>query len=469
MIKPRSISYKGLIIFTDALIITISYLFAFWFRMYSGIFIVPATLQFTFLHCCTLAGIVLFQLYIFNQNGLYSENTFLRRIKQVPVIIKSSIVSILFVLFMSFITQGNPFLERRGVLLIAILIQIVLLMIARLIVFRALFHALLKRGIGKENVLIVGPKITSERMRNALFDFDKFRFDIKDVMTENEFDINNFSEIIIKNKVDTIFVIQENMSRDAILNIVAYCKNHMKHLFLLSNMFDVAISKIDVSTFEGIPVIDLSIPATHQIHLFFKRVFDVCVSLMLIILFSPIFFIVAAIIKFDSRGPIMFSQERIGKDGRKFKMHKFRTMHIDSDNTIHKEFVKKMIKEGTKDGSGLYKIANDPRITNIGKFLRKYSIDEFPQLENVLVGDMSLVGPRPPLEYEVENYDEWHKRRLAVRPGMTGLWQVSGRNKIGFEDMVLLDIYYAENWTIWLDLQILLKTVPVVLFKKDGT
>lgn len=469
MIKPRSISYKGLIILTDAFIVTISYLFAFWFRMYSGIFIVPALLQFTFLHCCTLAGIVLFQIYIFNQNGLYSENTFLRRIKQVPVIIKSSVVSILFVLFMSFITQGNPFLERRGVLLIAILIQIILLMIARLIVFRALFHALLRRGIGKENVLIIGPHVTSERLKHALFDFDKFRFDIKERFTEQEFDMNEFSERIVRNKIDTVFLIQEDMSKDTILNIVAYCKNHLIHLFLLSNMFDVAISKIDVSTFEGIPVIDLSIPSTRYIHLFTKRMFDVFVSLMLIILMSPAFFIIALIIKLDSRGPVMYSQERIGKDGRKFRMHKFRTMKTNADNSIHKEFVKKMIKEGRKDGSGLYKIANDPRITNIGKFLRKFSIDEFPQLENVLIGDMSLVGPRPPLEYEVENYDEWHKRRLAVRPGMTGLWQVSGRNKIGFEDMVLLDIFYAENWNIWLDIQIMLKTIPVVFLKKDGT
>ncbi len=468
MITRKSCIYKNFIIIADALIVTFAYLFAFWFRLLSGIFPRAWDADFTILHVITLIGIVLFQVYLFNKNELYEENTFLRRINQIPIIINASLISIIFLLFISFITKDNPFLERRGVILIAVFLQIILMVFSRIFIFRNLFHLLLKKGIGKEKIIIIGPDETANRLKNALMDFDRFRFDIKKIINEKEFSLKKLKTLCHKHNIDNVFVIQEKLNKDKILNIVAYCKNSNKHIFLLSNMFDIAISKVDVSTFEGIPVIDLSLPGGFHFHLLMKRLFDIFGSLILIILLSPLFVLIAVMIKFDSKGPVIFAQERIGKDGKKFKMYKFRTMFIDADDSIHKDYVKKLIKEGVKDKSGVYKLEDDPRITKVGKFLRKYSLDELPQLENVLMGSMSLVGPRPPLEYEVENYSEWHKRRLSVRPGMTGLWQVSGRNSIGFEDMVLLDIYYAENWTIWMDIQILIRTIPVVLFKKDG-
>ncbi|MDD3803989.1 MAG: sugar transferase [bacterium] len=469
MITKTSRYEKSVIIITDILIFIISYLFALWFRMHSHLFPPSGSFAFSWKHSITLLGVVIFQIYIFSQNGLYREKNFLRRIRQIPILIKSSIITVFFVLFFSYLTQGNPFLERRSVLVIAVTVQTILLIFFRIFVFRRIFHSLLKKGIGKENVLLIGDETITERLRNSLYDFDRFRFNVTKPLSSTEATIDSLKNTVEKRDINTMFLVEEGLSKDFIMNAIAYAKNNNIQIFLLSNMFDLAISKVDMTTFEGIPVIDLSLPSTYSLHTLSKRIFDIIGSLALMIVLSPIFIIVAIMIKFDSKGPIFFRQERVGKNGKKFKMLKFRSMYVNNDNSKHKEYVAKLIKEGSRDPSGSFKIVNDPRITNVGKFIRKFSLDEFPQLENVFKGDMSLVGPRPPLQYEVENYDEWHKRRLSVRPGMTGMWQVSGRNQVGFEDMVLLDIYYVENWTVWLDLQILLKTIPVVLFKRDGS
>jgi len=465
MIVKSSKIEKSIIIVTDIFVIVLSYLFALWLRMHSGFFPKSVPIVFTFNHILTLLGVTFFQIYIFYEKGLYSEKNFLRRIKQVPIIIQSALITIIFLLFFSYLTKGNPFLERRSVIVIAFIVEIFLLILFRLVIFRNFFHTLLKKGIGRENVLIVGNRDIAERLELALYDFDRFRFLIKGKISEN-ITVNDVEKFIQNNRIDTVFFIEEGIEKNTLVNLIALCKNKNLQVFLLSNMFDFAFSNVDMTTFEGIPVIELT-QKNKVFNLLIKRVMDIIISLLLLLILLPFFLIIALIIKIDSSGPVFFLQERVGRNGKKFKMFKFRTMYKDNDERIHKEYVTKLIKEGKKDESGIYKIKNDPRITKIGKFLRAFSLDEFPQLINVLKGEMSLVGPRPPIEYEVENYDEWHKRRLSVKPGMTGMWQVSGRNRVGFEDMVLLDIYYVENFNIWLDIIILLKTIPAVI-KREG-
>lgn len=465
MIARSSKIEKYFIVFTDITIIILSYFFALWFRMHSGLFPMASPFILTFEHLVTIFVVTFFQIYILYEKGLYSEKNFLRRIKQIPIIVQSSLFAIIILLFFSYVTKGNPFLERRSVIVIAFFLEIILMIFFRIFVFRKFFHALLKKGIGKENILIVGKKETAERLKLSLLDFDRFRFVVKDIISEN-INVDKIKKRIENKDIDTIFLIEDGIDKNDIINIIALCKNKNLQIFLLSNMFNLAVSNVDLTTFEGIPVVELT-QKNMLINIFFKRMMDILLSLILLILLFPFFVIIGMMIKLDSKGPIFFLQERIGKNGKKFKILKFRTMYVNNDENLHKEYVIKLIKEGKKDQSGMYKIKNDPRITKIGKFLRKFSFDEFPQLINVLKGEMSLVGPRPPIQYEVENYDEWHKRRLSVKPGMTGMWQVSGRNKIGFEDMVLLDIYYVENFSIWLDMVILIKTFFVVL-KREG-
>jgi lipopolysaccharide/colanic/teichoic acid biosynthesis glycosyltransferase len=201
-----------------------------------------------------------------------------------------------------------------------------------------------------------------------------------------------------------------------------------------------------------------------------KRVIDIAGSLTALILLSPVFLAIALAIKLTSRGPILFKQKRIGQYGVSFTFLKFRSMYHLNDPRIHQEYVRRLIsgrgEYKQSDGNGdVYKLKDDPRITPVGRFLRRTSLDEFPQFFNVLRGEMSLVGPRPPIPYEIEAYDIWHRRRfLEAMPGITGLWQVNGRSKCTFDEMVRLDIRYARDWSLGLDLKILLETPRAVLF-----
>jgi lipopolysaccharide/colanic/teichoic acid biosynthesis glycosyltransferase len=181
-------------------------------------------------------------------------------------------------------------------------------------------------------------------------------------------------------------------------------------------------------------------------------------SLTLAVLALPLL-LVALLIKLDSPGPVLVSQTRIGRGGRPFRFLKFRSMHQDADAQLHKV----LHLDEARSGGRIFKSRNDPRITRVGRWLRRLSIDELPQLINVLRGDMSIVGPRPPFQWEVDKYEDWHRRRLDVLPGLTGLWQVSGRSNLTFDEMALLDIWYIENWSIGLDIKLMFRTVPAVL------
>ena len=204
-----------------------------------------------------------------------------------------------------------------------------------------------------------------------------------------------------------------------------------------------------------------------------KRIMDIVGSALALLLFAPILLLIAIAIKLTSEGPIFFRQKRVGQYGEQFVFLKFRSMHVNNDVSVHKAFVKQLIAgkaqsqpgNGNGNGNGVYKLTSDPRITRIGGFLRRTSLDELPQFLNVLKGEMSLVGPRPAIAYEVEAYDIWHRRRvLEAKPGITGLWQVNGRSRIKFDDMVRLDLRYAKTWSPWLDLKILMRTPAAVVF-----
>jgi lipopolysaccharide/colanic/teichoic acid biosynthesis glycosyltransferase len=211
-----------------------------------------------------------------------------------------------------------------------------------------------------------------------------------------------------------------------------------------------------------------------QVPLVLKRVMDIVGAGGLLLALSPLLAAIAAIIKLTSKGPVIFEQERLGQFGARFKCLKFRTMYTNNDPKIHQDYIQQFIagkaESSNAEGSQqpVYKIVDDPRVTPIGRFLRKTSLDELPQFWNVVRGEMSLVGPRPPVPYEFEIYDIWHRRRvLDVKPGVTGLWQVSGRSRTRFDDMVRLDLHYCRTWSLWLDLKILIST-PRAVFGGDG-
>jgi exopolysaccharide biosynthesis polyprenyl glycosylphosphotransferase len=244
---------------------------------------------------------------------------------------------------------------------------------------------------------------------------------------------------------------------------------------IIPNLFNCLPRKTDVDQIGALPMILLFREPLSDLARIVKRTSDILISLLALILLAPLWILISILIKLDSKGPVFFKQERVGMDGRIFLLYKFRTMLADADQELHREYQKRHIT-GQLESSGVEgeesrpvygKIASDPRITRIGRILRRYSLDELPQLFNVLRGSMSVVGPRPPIPYEVEIYEIWQRKRLDMKPGITGLWQVSGRNSIPFEEMVRLDLFYIENWSLLLDLRIIIRTLPVIIRGKD--
>jgi exopolysaccharide biosynthesis polyprenyl glycosylphosphotransferase len=233
----------------------------------------------------------------------------------------------------------------------------------------------------------------------------------------------------------------------------------VEHLVLSPNLIDIAGPRIHTRPVSGLSLIHVETPRYAGTRRFLKETLDVLGALLFLVLSSPLLLAAALAVRLSTPGPIFFYQERIGLNGKPFKMLKFRSMVMDAEAQLDTLAV-------DSNGAGneiMFKLANDPRITPVGRWLRRFSIDELPQFFNVLLGDMSLVGPRPPLQSEVENYAEDVHRRFLVRPGITGLWQVSGRSNLSWDDSVRLDLYYVENWSVLGDLQILWRTARAVL------
>ncbi|MFT4135467.1 sugar transferase [Microbacterium sp.] len=236
-----------------------------------------------------------------------------------------------------------------------------------------------------------------------------------------------------------------------------------QHLVLAPSIIDIAGPRIHTRPVAGLPLIHVETPRFSPGQRFVKRIFDLVVSTLLIVILSPVFLVVAILVKTTSRGPLLFSHERIGRGGRPFRMLKFRSMRQGAEQEL-----RALLEEQGTSEKPLFKVKNDPRVTPIGRLLRKYSLDELPQLFNVLGGSMSLVGPRPQIAAEVALYNDTARRRLYTRPGITGLWQVSGRSTLDWEDAVKLDLYYVENWSLAGDAMILAKTAGAVLAPGDS-
>ncbi|MCS7078468.1 MAG: sugar transferase [Chloracidobacterium sp.] len=251
-------------------------------------------------------------------------------------------------------------------------------------------------------------------------------------------------------------------------------RKHHLNFRVVPSLFNCLPEKTQIEQLGSLPMIQLFRDPLSGVNRFLKRALDVVGASVGLIVLSPVLAAIAIAIRRESPGPIFYRQERVGMDGRTFQMLKFRSMYADATDEIHRRLMVETIRypsranRGTR-GKPLYgKVFNDPRLTKVGKWIRRYSLDELPNLWNVLKGEMSLVGPRPPIPYEVAEYEDWHRARFSVKGGVTGLWQVSGRNRLTFEQMVRLDIYYIENWSLWLDIKILLRTIPVVL-RGDNT
>ncbi|MFQ5753068.1 MAG: sugar transferase [bacterium] len=258
--------------------------------------------------------------------------------------------------------------------------------------------------------------------------------------------------------VDRVIFVVPRLWLNRIDEAILACEREGIATAISMDLYNLRIAKVRQTDFSGFPLLEFETFSAKQWQLFLKRTLDIILSFILLIILSPIIIFVIIAIKVTSQGPIFFIQIRSGLNGRKFRLYKFRTMIVGADMKK-----RELVKMNEMDGP-VFKIKHDPRITRVGRILRKLSIDEIPQLMNVLKGDMSIVGPRPPLPVEVDLYKMWQRRRLSLKPGITCIWQVSGRNKIQFEKWMEMDLDYIDHWSLWLDFKILFKTIFVVLF-----
>ena len=269
-------------------------------------------------------------------------------------------------------------------------------------------------------------------------------------------------EILKKEAVDEVMVVIPRSRLNFIEKAVLSCETVGVQVAVAMDLFNLKIARSRHTDLDGIPFVSIETTVAKGWPLIAKRFMDILLSFVGIILGLPIFLIAALAIKITSKGPIFFKQQRVGLNGRKFVLYKFRTMYLGAD-ALRAE----MEAKNELDGPA-FKMKKDPRVTPVGRVLRKFSIDELPQIFNALAGQMSLIGPRALPTYEVEKIDLWQRRRLSMRPGLTGLWQVNGRNKIDFNTWMQLDLEYLDNWSLWLDIKILAKTIPVALFGRGA-
>jgi exopolysaccharide biosynthesis polyprenyl glycosylphosphotransferase len=339
---------------------------------------------------------------------------------------------------------------------------------ARRFVYRALLYQRFERGMNTRNVIIVGTGAEAHALRHHLQSIRQLGYVFKGFVQVPGVDtqmsgttgdvlgsLDSLFDHARKHFVDEIFFTSPS-ERGVIKNVLDQARANGIDLRVVPDMYDGLAWNSTIEYIGQFPTIPLHRGHVPEVELILKRVLDITVSLIALVLLSPVLFAIAIAVKLDSPGPILYTSERIGKKARVFRCIKFRTMVKDADRR-RAEILHMNEREGI-----IFKMTNDPRITRVGRILRKYSLDELPQFFNVLLGDMSVVGPRPPIASEVRQYNLSHLRRLDVTPGITGLWQVQARQDPSFDSYISLDVAYIENWSVWLDVKIILRTIGVV-------
>lgn len=327
-----------------------------------------------------------------------------------------------------------------------------------------------RRGVGLKRVVIVGAGEVGRRVMRTIVARADLGYQIVGYVDDNPDKgegeigrfkglgpIDNLARVIDSENVDEVIVTLPWTYHRRILTVLRECERRNVVARIVPDLFQLSLSRVEVSDLGGVPLVSVNEITFSHPALLFKRITDVIGALFCLVLGLPLWGIIMLAIWLDSPGPIFFLQQRVGKGRRPFTMFKFRSMKRDAEAELE------ALRQYNEADGPLFKMRADPRLTRVGAFLRRTSLDELPQILNVLRGEMSLVGPRPPVPAEVEQYQPWHMQRLMVPPGMTGLWQVSGRSELTFDEMVLLDLYYIEHWSPWLDLAILLRTVPQIL------
>ncbi len=478
MLKEKEAFIKKVMILFDIFVVSLAFFLSYFlrqqFRLFYELDLIPSTLVIP----GTISSIseylvVLFvaipiwcgMLYL---NGMYRSMRIRRLLEIVRIIIKSSFFAILAFGTVIFLFKFE-FVSRMFFVLF-VMASATFLLLEKIAVF-SIMHYTRRRGLNYRRLLVVGTGSRAAGFIKKIQNHPEWGFQILgaiDDEPDREFEkgkdieiigsLKDLSQILHKHAIDEVIFVVPRLRLSHIEDAVYACEIEGVKATIAADLFDLKIARSRLREIDGIPLITFETNVAEEWQIFIKRVIDIAISGLSIILFSPFFLIVAILIKLTSSGPALFKQERLGLNGRKFVLYKFRTMYTGAQRKLSEVDV-----FNEMDGS-VFKEKKVKCITPVGKISRKFSIDELPQLFNVFIGQMSLIGPRPSVSEEVAQYKPWQRRRLSMRPGITGLWQVSGRNKIAFSEWMKLDLEYLDKWSLRLDFKILIKTIPAVLF-----
>lgn len=397
---------------------------------------------------------------IFAISGLYSIRSTRRAVDEIAKIFLACSTGILLLIIAIFFQR--ELFASRFVVLVGWVLAFVFVTLERTVV-RAIQHALFSRGIGVHRVVIVGRDDTTNDVVSYLSTHRSLGYHILERFEEATPEMfDALAERVKATRVDEVIQTDPSVPKSDTLRLIDFCNDHHIIFKYAADLFDTKSSNIDIQTLAGVPVIEIRRTPLDGWGKIMKRAFDVVGSAIGLVVLSPLLLLIGVIVKLDSEGPTIVRLERIGEGGKQFSLLKFRSM-VKNAEALKEQLVDKNERDGP-----LFKMKDDPRVTRVGRFIRKASLDELPQLWNVLRGEMSLVGPRPHEPAEVARYEKHHRMLLSIKPGITGMAQTSGRSDLTFEEEVRLDTYYIENWSLKLDLQILLKTPWVVLTMRSA-
>ena len=459
----RIIDQKGfavlLLVCTDILGYFLSFLLAYYIR--ADLFVeylgyVPIQPFEIYIQALPVVFLILF--VVFYTFGLYERKNRIDGMLESYHIMRAVTFCWLLVMAASFLAKYD---YSRILVIIFLIVSLVLMNVGRLFI-RHIKLMLIKRGHGLTRVLIIGAGKMGRKLKTELESYAHFGYKVMGfaddhvkVKKGSPFTLlgntKNITRLIHKHNIDEVFVSDPAMSYESILGLMHQCEGVNVRFKVVSGLFEIVSGRIDMSEIEGIPSLDMRKTSGDLIYRTLKRTMDLMIATVGCVIFLPLWIIIGIAIKLDSPGPIIFKQERVGGHGKRFVLWKFRTMYHGVKN---QEFAPKNLK--------------DKRVTRVGRFLRKTSLDEVPQFWNVLIGNMAIVGPRPEMPFIVDKYTEWQKRRLDVKPGITGLWQILGRKDLPLHENIEYDFYYIKNKSLFLDIVIIMKTFTVIISGKGA-
>ena len=461
--------WPALLRISDLLLITVAFVLAYWLRYRVQWFLaVDPTNQTDLVTYIPFGLALVFLLFCsFQFSRVYHSRRDRIWLEEVYAIASATTIGVVVLIILN-LAFGQLSFSRLIFLYTAVLVTL-LLGLSRAVIY-AVRGYLRNQGAGLERVVLVGVGDVGLMVMRTIAARPSLGYELvgflDDNPAKNRTDIGrfqalgplaNFSDILNNHDIDTAIICLPWQSHRTVAHLLHMCEQSGIKPQIVPDFFQLTKNQMQLEQLNGIPLITTRAVSIAGWNLFVKRALDVTLAAIMLTVGLPLAALIALAIRFNSPGPIFYAQTRIGRNGQPFRIYKFRSMIADADAQLGK-------MADLNEASGpLFKMRDDPRRTPIGRIMRRFSVDELPNLINVLRGEMSLVGPRPNKPEEVAQYKDWHQKRLSVSPGMTGLWQVSGRSDLTFDEMVLLDIYYAENWSLTLDLGILLRTIPKVL------